>query len=127
MGNNLKFYIDGEWVDPDKESKLDVINPADESVIGQISMGGASVVDKAVAAARRAVNTFSQTSREERVALLEAIQEYKARYNDMVETISKKWALLWFKSTSTMLTAHLGTVSKFLKIINLRNIEEVLI
>ena len=75
MGNNLKFYIDGEWVDPDKESKLDVINPADESVIGQISMGGASDVDKAVAAARRAFYTFSQTSREDRVALLEAIQE----------------------------------------------------
>jgi|TARA_Y100001935_G_scaffold187771_1_gene156182 aldehyde dehydrogenase (NAD+) len=119
VGNNLKFYIDGEWVDPDKESKLDVINPADESVIGQISMGGASDVDKAVAAARRAFNTFSQTSREERVALLEAIQEgYKARYNDMVETISKEMgAPMWLckAAQAAMLTAHLGTSIEVLK------------
>ncbi len=119
MGNNLKFYIDGEWVEPGKSKTLDVINPADESVIGQIAMGDSADVDKAVAAARRAFVTFSQTSREERVAILEAIQEgYKARYEEMVETISKEMgAPMWLckAAQAAMLTAHLGTSIEVLK------------
>lgn len=119
MGNNLKFYIDGEWVEPGKSKTLDVINPADESVIGQIAMGDSADIDKAVAAARRAFVTFSQTSREERVAILEAIQEgYKARYEEMVETISKEMgAPMWLckAAQAAMLTAHLGTSIEVLK------------
>jgi len=119
VGNNLKFYIDGEWVEPGKSKTLDVINPADESVIGQIAMGDSADVDKAVAAARRAFVTFSQTSREERVAILEAIQEgYKARYEEMVETISKEMgAPMWLckAAQAAMLTAHLGTSIEVLK------------
>ena len=52
MREYLKFYINGEWVDPVAPKTLDVINPATEAVAGKISAGSAADVDKAVAAAK---------------------------------------------------------------------------
>ena len=75
MRDMLKFYIDGQWVDPIEPKTMDVINPATEDVAGRISIGSAADVDVAVAAAKRAFESFSQTTREERLALLEAIRD----------------------------------------------------
>src|ERR1051326_7678287 len=89
MKECLNFYIDGEWVPPVTPKTLDVINPATEDPIGRISLGGAADVDKAVAAARAAFETFGRTSREERMALLERVIEvYSARLAQIAETIS---------------------------------------
>jgi aldehyde dehydrogenase (NAD+) len=83
-----KFYIDGQWVDPAQPKDFKVINPATEEAAGVISMGGAPDVDRAVAAARRAFESFSQTSRAERRALLENILKvYKKRYADVANAI----------------------------------------
>jgi aldehyde dehydrogenase (NAD+) len=83
-----KFYIDGQWVDPAQPKDFKVINPATEETAGVISMGSASDVDRAVAAARRAFESFSQTSRAERRALLENILKvYKKRYADVANAI----------------------------------------
>ncbi len=68
-----KFFIDGAWVAPAGRRELDVINPATEEPVGKILLGTAEDVDAAVKAARAAFESFSQTSREERVALLEKI------------------------------------------------------
>ena len=82
--NNTKFYIDGAWVAPAVPKLWDVINPATEEVTGQISLGSSVDVDRAVAAARRAFPSFSATSREERLALLQRIiDEFEAR-NDVM-------------------------------------------
>jgi len=85
MREYMKFYVDGAWVDPVTPKSLDVINPANEQVAGRISAGSAADVDKAVKAARRAFETFSQTSREERIDLLQRIQaEYQKRFGQDV-------------------------------------------
>ncbi len=82
--NNTKFYIDGAWAAPAVPKLWDVINPATEEVTGQISLGSSVDVDRAVAAARRAFPSFSATSREERLALLQRIiDEFEAR-NDVM-------------------------------------------
>jgi aldehyde dehydrogenase (NAD+) len=87
----LEFYVDGRWVPPVSPKTLDVIDPATEKPFARISVGSAADVDRAVAAARRAFETFGYTSREERVALLEKIIEaYQARLNDIAETISRE-------------------------------------
>ena len=66
-----QFYINREWVDQvDGKNMFDVLNPSNEEVIGQIAMGGAADVDNAVKAASKAFSTFSQTTVEERLALL---------------------------------------------------------
>lgn len=91
MLEKLKFYIDGKWVDPVTPRTLEVIDPAHEEPFARISMGSAADVDKAVAAARRAFETFSRTSKAERLALMQKIVEvYQKRYGEFVETISRE-------------------------------------
>jgi aldehyde dehydrogenase (NAD+) len=86
-----KFYIDGEWVDPTTPETLDVINPATEKPIATIALGGAEDVDRAVAAARKAFESFSATTREERVELLTRVVEvYESRMGDIAEAVSQE-------------------------------------
>src|SRR5258708_19484522 len=68
-----QFYIGGTWVAPLTSETIDVINPATEEAITSIAMGSEQDVDAAVAAARSAFETFSLTSRGERLALLDTI------------------------------------------------------
>ena len=89
MENCLKFYIDGQWVDPVDPKPFDVINPANEQVIGQIMMGNEEDLNKAVAAAKKAFPSFSRTSVQERLELMDAIMAaYQNRYAEIAETIS---------------------------------------
>ena len=89
MRDYRKFYIDGAWVDPAIAKTLDVINPATEEVAGVISMGSAGDADRAIMAARKAFPGFSQTSRGDRVELLQNIlAEYQKRYNDIAAAIT---------------------------------------
>jgi aldehyde dehydrogenase (NAD+) len=91
MDNAKKFYINGEWVDPIGTETMDVINPATEEPICAIALGNSADVDRAVAAAKAAFETFSQTTREERIALLEKIIEcYKARMGDIAAAVSQE-------------------------------------
>ena len=91
MREYLKFYIDGEWVDPVEPKTLDVDNPTTEQVSGKIAIGSAADVDKAVKAARKAFATWSVTSREERLDLLQAIlAEYQKRSADLGEAVTEE-------------------------------------
>ncbi|HET6337814.1 MAG TPA: aldehyde dehydrogenase family protein [Polyangiales bacterium] len=83
-----KLLINGEWIATQGRA-LDIINPATEEVIGQVALGTAEDVDKAVKAARRAFETYSQTSVEERAALLERIIGiYQKRMPELGKAIS---------------------------------------
>jgi aldehyde dehydrogenase (NAD+) len=96
MREMLQFYIDGTWVDPVTPETLDVINPATEEVCGRISIGSAADVDLAVAAARRAFDQYSQTSREDRVALLKSIlDEFTKRHDEIAEAIMDEMGAPW--------------------------------
>lgn len=84
-----RFFIDGAWTAPSGRRELDVINPATEEPIGQILLGTAEDVDAAVAAARTAFASFAETSREERIALLEnIISVYRRRIDEVARAIS---------------------------------------
>lgn len=89
MKNQTRFYINGEWVEPLADQVLEVINPATEKTIGSVAVGNQKDVDNAVAAAKSAFDSYSRTSREERVELLEnIIDHYKARSDEIAVTIS---------------------------------------
>ncbi len=119
MRDCLKFYIDGHWVDPLTPQSIDVINPASEAAVGRVAMGSAADVDRAVKAARAAFTHYSQTSVEERVALLERIiEEYKKRYADMAAAITAEMgapALLAQKAQAAMGIGHLQATLDVLK------------
>src|SRR5690606_25601930 len=114
MRDYLKFYINGEWVDPAGDAKtLDVLNPATDAVAGRISMGSAADVDRAAKAAKAAFRSFSRTSRAERLELLQAVlAEYQKRIGDVAEAITEEMgAPAWLsKSAQAAIGAgHLHT------------------
>lgn len=89
MRNHLKHYINGEWIESTGQETEEVINPATEEVIGTISLGTKEDLDKAVKAARDAYPAFSQTSKEERIEMLENIAaEYENRKDEIIDTIT---------------------------------------
>jgi aldehyde dehydrogenase (NAD+) len=96
MLEKLQFYIDGRWVDPLEPRTLDVINPATEEVFGRISLGSAADVDVAVKAASHAFESYSQTSREQRLELLRAIiDEFAVRHDDIANAIMHEMGAPW--------------------------------
>jgi aldehyde dehydrogenase (NAD+) len=119
MREYTKFYIDGQWVEPAKAKTLDVINPANEDVCGKISMGSATDVDRAAKAARKAFATFSLTTREQRIDLLERIAvEYQKRYADMAAAITEEMgAPGWLaqRAQAAMGIGHIQTAIEVLK------------
>jgi aldehyde dehydrogenase (NAD+) len=91
MREYKQFYINGEWVDPVTPNEFDVINPATEEVCAHISLGSEADVDRAVSAARAAFDSYSRTSRQERVELLEScVEVYQKYYNDIADAIREE-------------------------------------
>ncbi|HEY0044190.1 MAG TPA: aldehyde dehydrogenase family protein [Allosphingosinicella sp.] len=119
MRDYLDFYIGGQWVPPSEPRSLPVINPATEAVAGRISLGNAADVDKAVAAAREAFESYSQTSKEERLALLARIaEEYQKRYADIAAAITEEMgapAALAMRAQAALGIGHLQAATAVLK------------
>jgi aldehyde dehydrogenase (NAD+) len=121
MREGLRFYIDGDWVDAMQPRVVDVINPATEKAFGRVSLGSAADVDRAVAAAGIAFATYSQTSKAERIALLEkVIARYQDRLDDLAETISLEMGAPMSLATAaqapmglTQLNAALGVLKDY--------------
>ena len=79
MDKLLKFYINGEWVDPISTDKMPVLNPASAEQVGEVALGNDADVDRAVVAAQAAFEHYSQTSKADRLALLARIREVTER------------------------------------------------
>ena len=121
-----QFYIDGKWVNSTKARDFEVINPASEEPIATISLGGASDVDKAVAAAKRAFESYSETTVEERLALLRRIIEvYKAKSAEMAEAISQEMGCPISLSRAAQVPAGLGHLSEIVKVLGQFKFEEL--
>ncbi len=89
MLNKKQFYINGNWVDPVNPNDLDVINPSTEEVCAVISLGSKEDTNKAVKAAKLAFTTWKDTSKKERIDLLEKLLEiYTKRSGEMANAIS---------------------------------------
>ena len=84
-----KVYIDGAWSKASGTGSFEVINSANEEVMGRVPVGTAADVDRAVKAARAAFESWSQTSVEERAAYLQKIQEgIMTRTADIAATVT---------------------------------------
>jgi len=89
MLDKRKFYINGKWVDPIKPNDLNVINPSTEETCAVISLGSKEDTNLAVSAAKVAFETWKDSSKDERIDLLEKLLTiYKKRYGEMVDAIS---------------------------------------
>jgi aldehyde dehydrogenase (NAD+) len=126
MKDYRKFYIDGKWVDPAERRDFTVINPANEEAIATISMGSAADVDRAVAAAKRAFESYSETSVEERLALLRRIIDvYKSRIEEIATTISQEMGAPILFSRKAQAPAGLGHLIEIVKVMEHYKFEEL--
>ena len=100
MKDKLKFYINGQWVESESNEKIEVINPANETIVGHVTAGTKEDIDSAVKAAANAFKTYQFSSKDQRIELLNnVIAEYENRYQDFVDTITEEMgAPLWLSS-----------------------------
>jgi len=125
MREYKQFYINGAWVDPVAANDFDVINPATEEVCAQISMGGEEDVNRAVAAAKAAFESFSRTSRQERIELLEScIEVYQKYYNDIADAIREEMGAPQELATGAQAFCGLGHLQEAAKILKNFEFEE---
>ncbi|MBL8549940.1 MAG: aldehyde dehydrogenase family protein [Hyphomonadaceae bacterium] len=119
MREQLKFYIDGEWILPATPRTHEVINPATEEPCARISLGSAGDVDKAVKAAQRAFESYSRTSVAERVALLQSIiGAYQKRMPEIAALMTEEMgAPVWLANAAQAPSglAHFGEALKVLQ------------
>jgi aldehyde dehydrogenase (NAD+) len=125
MREYTKFYINGQWVDPVQSKTLDVDNPATEQVSGKISLGSTADVDKAVDAARKTFPSWSQSSREERLDLLQAIlAEYQKRADDLAAAVSEEMGAPASLASGPQVQLGLGHLVTAIDVLKNFNFEE---
>src|SRR5499433_4627014 len=127
MVNRLKFYIDGAWVDPIGKKTRSVVNPATEEAMYEVALGSKEDVDRAVAAARRAFQAYSRSSRDERVALLSRIADaYKKRIKDIGGAISDEMGAPTALAERAQAGAGLGHIMTTIDVLKTYKFEEAL-
>ena len=125
MRDYTRFYINGEWVQPAAPKPFEVINPATEEPCARISLGSAADVDKAVAAAKAAFQSFGWSSREERIALLEAaVAAYRGRYEDIADAISEEMGAPTKLAVDSQAAAGIGHLEQALAVLREFRFEE---
>ncbi len=119
MENKKNFYINGKWVAPKSKEEIKVINPATEENCAVISLGNKEDIDLAVSSAKEAYSTWSFSTKEERIKLLEKLYEnYKKRWADIAVAITTEMGAP--KDFATKLqagtgAAHLKSFIRYLK------------
>ena len=120
----LDFYINGSWVKPNGVETLDVINPASEEKVTKISLGTANHVNEAVAAARTAFETYSQTPVEQRIDLLTTIREiYKRRLDDVADAIQTEMGAPTYLAKGAQAMVGLGHLKAAIRSLTNHNFE----
>lgn len=127
MANRMQFYIDGAWVEPTTKKTAPVVNPATEEAMYEIALASKADVDKAVIAARRAFQTFSRTTKDERVALLGRIAEiYKRRIKDVGSAISDEMGAPMTLAERAQAGAGLGHIMSTIDVLKAYEFEETI-
>ncbi len=126
MKDCRQFYIDGKWVRPIHEHDFAVINPANEEPIATISLGSAADVDQAVATAKKAFDSYSETTVDERRGFLRRIIEvYQAKADEMAETISLEMGAPLAFSRAAQVGSGLAHFTEIVKVLEHFKFEEI--
>lgn len=79
-----RAYINGQFVALHGTQVVDLVNPTNNSVIGKVTMADEIDTRRAIAAAKEAFNTFPQSSKEERMDLLQRLHDAVAKRMDQL-------------------------------------------
>ena len=127
MSHLTQYYIAGEWVDPLSDRSFDVVNPANEQVVGNILLASEADVDRAVAAAKAAFPAYARTSKEERLTYLEQLLAItKDRIQDLAQAISTEMGAPISMAVDMQADAGLGHLQGFIDALAAQNERETL-
>ena len=116
MKDKKKFYINGEWVSPHEANDFTVIDPSNEKPYVTISLGSAKDTNSAVKAAKNAFKTWKETSKEERLVLLEKLLKiYNKRSDEMTLAISTELGAPLDWASSTQMASGAWHIEDFIK------------
>ena len=122
MLDKKKFYINGQWVSPIKPKNYDVINPSTEEVCAVISLGSKDDTNLAVSAAKNAFEKWKETTKSERLELLEKLLGiYKSRWDEMTDAISTELGCPKDWCSANQTSSGSGHIEDFIK--RLKNFE----
>jgi aldehyde dehydrogenase (NAD+) len=120
-----KFYINGEWMLPADKSILDVINPATEEAFATIGMGTAEDVDAAASAARAAFPEWSQSTVDERKAVIgKILAGMKERGEELAIAISNEMGAPMGLARTAQLGSGMGHFANILSVLENYEFEE---
>ncbi|MEZ0006636.1 aldehyde dehydrogenase (NAD+) [Flavobacterium sp. 28YEA47A] len=115
-----KIYINGEFVKPKGNQVFDLISPSTNQLIGQVTLGNKQDVQDAIAAAKEAFKTFSQTTKAERIDYLKRLHEVVSKRKDelidvMVEEYggTYQFSKMSMEFTLSSFTSAIATLEKF--------------
>ena len=115
MENLQKFYINGKWVKPNSNKTMAVLNPATEDLIGEIILGNSEDVDIAVSAAKNAFNSFSKTSKNDRLELLNKIRQIsEKRFEDLANAMTSEMGAPHRMAREAQADAAIGHLDGFI-------------
>ena len=116
MDKLLKYYIDGDWVDPISSETMPVLNPASVTQLGTVALGNEADVDRAVAAASRAFVTYSQTTKSDRLALLGRIRTVsERRFEELAQAMRMEMGAPISMAREAQADAALGHLDGFVE------------
>ena len=115
MENLQKFYINGKWIKPNSTKTMAVLNPATEDSIGEIILGNSEDVDMAVSAAKNAFNSFSKTSKNDRLELLNKIRQIsEKRFEDLANAMTSEMGAPHRMAREAQADAAIGHLDGFI-------------
>lgn len=127
MKNLVKFYINGKWIAAESDRRFPILNPATEEQIGEIALGNEADVNKAVAAAKKAFESYSRTTPAERLKLLERLMEVsRKRLEDMAQAMSSEMGAPITMSRKTQADAAIGHLQGFIDAMKQQKLRETL-
>jgi aldehyde dehydrogenase (NAD+) len=122
MLDKRNFYFNGRWTAPIRSNDFDVINPSDEEPCAIISLGDVSDTNSAIKAAKQAFPSWSQTSKEEKISLIQKLYEiYIFRWDDMSKDISMEMGAPIDWATTAQTSSGADHIKDFIK--RLKNFE----
>ncbi len=122
-----KFYIDGSWVEPVSKASMPIMNPALNEQIGTVSLGNEEDVNRAVAAAKTAFESYSRTTKADRLeGLNRLLDETKKRLDDLAHAISTEMGAPITMARNSQAHCGIGHLKWFIKALESQEEREVL-
>lgn len=120
-----KIFINGEWVEPDSSEIIQVENPADKSIVGSVPASNSKDVDRAVKAAKAALESWKFTPLQERIQYVEKlIKELRNRKDDLTDTIVKELGAPRDFAKGVQLSPYLRDMENFIQVVKEYPLEE---